>query len=887
MGNPVMMKLQQWEVKGYYPHVPHLGNSMETGGGLQGLTDWIPATVPGSVHADLQRAGWIEDPYYGMNSLKCEWVENRWWLYSTTLNYKPGAGERVHLCFKGLDYKAHIYLDYQLLGVHEGMFGAVSYDITERLLTRQRECESGEAEESASLLRVLFEHAPDEMGQIGYTSRTSTQKSRFAYKWDFSTRLVPVGFWDEVCLCVTGQAAIDEVHLQPTVDRREGRLQVTSHIRTGEASGVYRCHAEVWDGETKVAEASGDYDVAAAGMAASTIALQIAEPQLWYPNGVGAQPLYRVVLTVTENGICSDRWEGMTGFRSLRWISNEGAGADVLPYTVEVNGERVYIKGVNLPPIDQQYGTVTPQRYEQMVSLMKEANINLVRVWGGGLIEKQVFYECCDRAGILVWQEFIQSSSGIDNVPSQHPRFLELLTHTAISALKVKRNHISLACWSGGNELTDAAGVPATYEDANLAMLQRLVEQYHPGAYFLPTSASGPNEFLNLEQPGRNHDVHGPWKYGGHEGHYELYNRSDSRLHSEFGVDGCCSMASMRRFLPEQELRVTSMRDSVMWRHHGEWWDTLERDTELFGPLERLEDYIQASQWTQAEGIRYALEANRRRQFSNSGSIIWQFNEPFPNASCTSVVDYYGEPKMAYYWLRKAYAPRHISLAYDKLVYAQGESWTAACYLHNSLEACAMEWRAEGLSLSGEVLWSQQGNAQLEANSCRKVAELRMNVDGNTPEIFLVRLQLAGEEANVYLFSTRRNPWLAPLLEQPEARLSAVLIDSCEQGSQAKRRYAVTNEGERAALYVKAEASGIAPLDFRSRHNYTVIMPGETVYFDIEYKPSQPPASADEAGGAAAVEDTGSEEGIGSGEAIRSEPEIVFTAMGSSRALLR
>ena len=262
--------------------------------------------------------------------------------------------------------------------------------------------------------------------------------------------------------------------------------------------------------------------------------------------------------------------------------------------------------------------------------------------------------------GFLVWQEFIQSSSGIDNIPSQQPRFLELLAEAATHAVKTKRHHVSLTIWSGGNELTDKNGVPATYEDPNIAMLKRIVQEHDPQRLFLPTSASGPREFLSdtPENKGRNHDVHGHWVYLGIEKHYKFYGASDSLLHSEFGVDGCSAVKSLKKFLSPANLKPCSMKENLVWRHHGEWWDVYDRQRELFGENIDLKTFALGSQWVQAEGLRFIVEANRRRQWRNSGSIIWQFNEPWPNVSCTSLVDYCFEPKMAYYAVKIQPTPR-------------------------------------------------------------------------------------------------------------------------------------------------------------------------------------------------------------------------------------
>lgn len=844
-----------WQVKGHWPHVPHLGKSMELNQDLLGVTEWMEAAVPGGVHRDLARSGWIEDPYYGLNALRCEWVESRWWQYRKAFAVDAAsAGCKARLVFKGLDYKAHLYLNRTKLGEHEGMYEPAVFDVSSLLNF------GGE-----NVLEVLFEQAPQEMGQIGYTSRTLTQKARFNYKWDFSTKLVNTGIWDDVWLEFSEEAFIEEVYVRPV--ESAGQWSIAADVRLDEET-QHAVRLQVWDGEELVGEQAAICRSEHASEAAwYTAAVAIPVPKLWYPSGVGEQPLYRVRLSVlAEDGTAVVERELATGLRTLAFTANEAAPDDALPYTIVVNGTKVYIKGVNLTPFDLLYGNVSRQDYEEYIWLLKRMNVNLVRIWGGGIIEKELFYELCDRYGILVWQEFIQSSSGIDNMPSERPPFLELLARSARAAVRERRNHTSLAVWSGGNELTDAEGVPATYANRNLALLKQIVEQHDPGRMFLPTSASGPREFLSIapEHRGLNHDVHGPWKYGGPEGHYELYNQSDSLLHSEFGADGCASYASLRQFLPPQDQVITNMHDNLVWRAHGEWWDTQERDEALFGRTGDLERFTEHSQWTQAEGIRYALEANRRRKYRNSGSIVWQFNEPYPNVACTSLVDYYKQPKMAYYWAKQAYAPRCLSLRYERLVVQAGEVSELAVHMSNSLAGFALQWRAELIGLSGNIELLGAGEAEIGANCSIELAAIAYQVPDEATAPYVIRLSWAAAaedehwEAKDYLFgitgsagssgnsgnsgSSGSIPGLAGLAERGRPELHWELDATCEQGSELSegcglRRYTykVRNDSSVVALYVRAQATELNGVVYCGQ-NYATLLPGQEMVYVVDVK---------------------------------------------------
>lgn len=669
-----------WQVAGAWPFTPLLGRSMETGTILSGVTPAIDARVPGSVYDDLLRAGIISDPYFETNSLLSEWVANRFWSYQNTFTLPAEcAGKKMRLVLKGVDYHAHISLNKKSIGEHVGMYAPCVIDVTDVIKVGEE-----------NTLVVVLENAPNEMGQVGYTSRTFTQKARFGYKWDFGTRLVTLGLYDIVYLDVCDDP-IDDLHVKYIGD---GEVEITAKNE--------KITAEIsFDGE-KLAEAKSvkKYD-------RSSLTLKVKNPKLWWPNGYGEQPLYDVTVRTTD-----DEKKIRVGMRTLEYKKPECDDSTVLPYIPVINGKEIYIKGVNMTPLDHMYGCVDKERYNRLLSLAKAGYVNLIRVWGGGIIEKEEFYDLCDEYGILVWQEFIQSSSGIDNIPSKRPEFLELCEKTARAVIPEKRNHTSLIFWSGGNELMDANGIPSTYEDENIAMLKKICEELSPEILMLPTSASGPTEWFDWNNPSRNHDIHGPWKYEGVERQYELYNRSTIILHSEFGVDGMSSLDAILTVLGPENRKVTTMDENLVWRHHGEWWDTYaDRELPIFGRLEGatespekdLEMLVDLSQYMQAEGLRYAIEAHRRRASSafparlaegdlitypaqkNIGSIVWQINEPWPNVSCTSMVDYYEEPKLVFYFYANAEKPLHASMRYDKFLWKSGETFEGTVFINDDL----------------------------------------------------------------------------------------------------------------------------------------------------------------------------------------------------------
>ncbi|MEU0370705.1 sugar-binding domain-containing protein [Streptomyces sp. NPDC006283] len=395
---------------------------------------WFPARVPGSVLEDLRRAGQIPDPYVGTDSLLAEWVPQRAWLHRRPLDLPALApGERALLRFDGVDHEATVLVDGQERAHHEGMFVPFEVDV------------SAYADGGSHLLAVVVHPAPPNEPQVGRTDRVRTHKARMGYGWDFCPRLVHQGIWKPVRLEIAGPVrlrdAVVGAHLEEQCIRVEAAVEAS-------APGALHTLVQAPDGAV-VAETTVPFTAACGQVAA---VLRVDEPELWWPNGHGDQPLYTVTLRAVdaEGRPTGEPVVRTTGFRRLRLVSNPGAPAGALPYTIEVNGRRIYAKGWNWVPQDALYGAAHPGRLDHLLRLAADAHVNLLRVWGGGLIETEEFYERCDRLGLLVWQEFSLSSSGIASVPATNDAYLDLMEREARTIVPALRHHPALALWGPG-----------------------------------------------------------------------------------------------------------------------------------------------------------------------------------------------------------------------------------------------------------------------------------------------------------------------------------------------------------------------------------------------------------------------------------------------------
>jgi beta-mannosidase len=477
------------------------------------------------------------------------------------------------------------------------------------------------------------------------------------------------------------------------------------------------------------------------------VVLRVEDPELWWPNGLGGQRLYDVA------GV-------RVGFRTV----------ELDGYRLRVNGAEVPIKGWNWVPLDALYGVPRPEKLAHSLGLAAASGANLLRVWGGGLIETDELYDACDRLGLLVWQEFVQSSSGLESVPSAEPEFVETMRDDARRIVPRLRRHPSLAVWCGGNELDGDDSTPV------LAALREVVHELDPGRAWLPTSPLGEA------------DVHGPWEHQGLRAHNEHYDSRTSRLHSEFGVEGMTNRRVLAATIDEEH-RWPADRTSPVYEHRGAWWNNAPLVQASFGGgIDDLETLRRCSQWLQYEGLRYAVEATLRR---GAGTIPWQLNEPFPNAWCTCAVDHRGDPKPAYWGVRRAYggAPsaRFATSAWGGLGEARATVTSPARLV--DLNGTVVAEAAEG--------------------------ELAAPLDAFAHDVFLLDLG-----ANSYVMT--RTEDLAPLLDLPPATIAIERAPS--------NRLLLGNHGSVAALGLVLEDARPydAPGWVTFSDNVLDLLPGET-----------------------------------------------------------
>ncbi|MEO8286104.1 MAG: glycoside hydrolase family 2 TIM barrel-domain containing protein [Chloroflexota bacterium] len=713
------------------------------------LSTWLTVDLPESVQEALWCAGQIQHPYRDLNSRDAEWVEHRDWVFGLDFDASPPpASRRIFIEFESVAGECMLYLNGAPIGKHEGNGASFYFEIGRHL--------QAEGNQLFLVVRAPYQEDP----QTGWTDRTRSLRGRMGFGWDFAPRLVALGVLGDVTLRHTGRHKLRDLWARPTLSHDLSAASVDLSVRLdGEAGAEVRFTVTQDGSEIASVTASAGED----GVAHAQV--ELPHPQIWWPNGMGAQPLYAVRADCTD---WSDSVSSTFGLRNIGWEVRPGEALGEWPLTLVVNGKRVFQRGWNWVPADCMGGPRSLPRMQRLISMARAAHTNVLRCWGGADPETEAFYNECDRHGILVWQEFPLSSSGISNLPPDDPDYLNRMAAYARKVVAERRNHPSLALWGGGNELSGVDGKPLTLDHPYARQLHEVLQECDPDRTFRPGSPLGPTADADPEQPVQ-WDVHGPWEYSQRwpGPQYWRVNAIEPALHSETGAPGMASVDTQRFYLsPPHRRRDPS---NPAWGHHGgAWWDHRSTVEHLFGVIEDDELAVLASQWLQAETLRYFIEETRRRWPRSAGIYPWQLNEPWPNVVCTSAVEYSGRPKLGYFAVRNAYRPVIPTAHYDGLTIEPDDPLRAEVWALNEGDAVEQELVVTLTDLTGlELVERSAHRVLLPENESIKVVDLQIALPSGFAGVVMLKLAFPGA-ANHYLFSNAARPPLQAALGFPQ-----------------------------------------------------------------------------------------------------------------------
>ena len=619
--------------------------------GAPPLPQTIPASVPGTVHTDLLAARLIPDPYLDLNEIAVDWVGRCDWRYDLTFDWHDDGATSVDLVCPGLDTFAEIVFNGAIIGETANMNRTYRFDV------------AGLLREGENTLSILFESAWTRGEALAqrYAPRPNNypgpanlmRKMACNFGWDWGPTLVTAGIWRPVRLESWTGARLASIRPQVTLDGADGHVRVEVDLDRTSACPV-RLRAEIVGISAEVSVAP-DQD-------STILDLAVPSPELWWPHGLGGQRLYRLDLTLLdEEGASTDSWSRQIGFRSLRLdTSTDERGT---AFTFIINDVPVYVCGANWIPDDCFLPRVTPERYAARIDQARAANINMLRVWGGGTYETDAFYEACDAAGMLVWQDFLFACAAY---PEEGDLPAEIEAEARDNIVRLMP-HPSLVLWNGNNEniwgwfdwgWQDVLEGRSWGQGYYLDLLPRLVAELDPTRPYWAGSPYSGSMDIHPNDPA--HGCSHVWDVWNDIG-YEHYRDSVPRFCSEFGWQAPPTWATLTQAIHDEPLTPTS---PGVWHHQKA---TIGNDKLLRGLAGHLpsptsmDDWHYATQLNQARAIRHGVEHWRSHRGTNMGAIVWQLNDCWPVTSWAAI-DGYGRLKPLWYALRGAYHPHLLTI---------------------------------------------------------------------------------------------------------------------------------------------------------------------------------------------------------------------------------
>jgi beta-mannosidase len=622
------------------------------------LSKWIPATVPGAVQLDIAKAEKYQPFYYAEHWKDYLWMEDQYYTYRTSFK-KPELSSEERLVFisKGIDYQFKIFLNDKELWRQEGMFTPVNLDLTDHLKENNE-------------LKILVYPAPKaHTNSVDRSQAAHSVKPAVSYGWDWHPRLIPLGIWDDTYLEVQSVSHVDDFHVNYTLNEELNRADIQLQIEGRKLEGMPFIWTLKDDNGKEVLRSEDKAE------------LSFANPRLWWTHDHGQPMLYTSTLQLfNASGKVIQTLESKIGFRRIKLVMNEGAWREpdgfpktrsVPPAQLELNGRKIFCKGTNWVNPEIFPGIMSRERYLELLVLAKVANFNILRIWGGGIVNKESFFEICDEKGILVWQEF---PLACNDYPDE-AHYLSILKQESASIINRVKKHPSLAFWCGGNELFNAwSGM--TEQSLPLRLLNSQCLQLDPNSPFISTSP-----LMGM--------AHGNYVFRDLSSKEEVFTnmaRAHYTAYTEFGMPAPSSVEILKTIIPQEQLWPPKAGTS--WESHhaynawvGNTWLCQDIIEDYFGKSNSLEELVANGQLMQGEGYKCIYETARRQKPYCSMAANWCYDEPWPTAANNSIVSYPAIPKPGFYAVKNACRPVLASAQLSKFKWTEGENFSADIWM--------------------------------------------------------------------------------------------------------------------------------------------------------------------------------------------------------------
>ena len=698
---------------------------------------WLEASVPGDVHMDLLKNGLIEDPFYRLNEHDLQWIDKTDWEYKTEfdLSKKDINSHSLSLDFHGIDTYSSIYLNDSLIATTDNMFIGKTVDIKNlaklgknKLYVKLYSPINKGVQLHDSLGYDISSFNANDLAEIGKVEgrkRVSvfTRKAPYHYGWDWGPRLVTSGIWQPINIKKWNYFNIEDLYIRQESLNESASL--VAEIEVDSYLEIDEMISEIYVDNQKV---STDLIYINKGANKIEIPFTIKNYELWWPNGMGDQNMYEVKVKLKSNNNFVTTSKRI-GLREINLVTSEDSIGN--NFYFEVNKKPVFMKGVNYIPQDIFLNRVSDDKYEELLNSAVDANMNMIRVWGGGIYENEIFYNLCDEKGLLVWQDFMFACA---MYPGDE-EFLKSVEQEAEFNVKRLRGHPSIALWCGNNEVRSAwknwgwekdvienqspeiaNEISKAYDDVFHKILPKVVNNLDSSTAYWPSSPG--STFSGGTESYTSGDAHYWGVWWGKE-NFESYNQKVPRFMSEFGFQSFPEFSSIDKYTNESDYSIYS--DVMKSHQRSSIGNKTIEDYMLryYNKPKSFKGYLYVSQILQAYGVSMGMEAHRRNKGYSMGSLYWQLNDCWPVASWSSI-DYFGKWKALHYSTKKAFQPVLIS-------FFKSDSEIELHIISDLLESKEVNLNLKVLSFSGEILYETNKNYSLQQNSTMKVESLSID----------------------------------------------------------------------------------------------------------------------------------------------------------------
>ncbi|MEO8174741.1 MAG: sugar-binding domain-containing protein [Sediminibacterium sp.] len=708
---------------------------------------WNSAHVPGDVYSDLWKVGVIDDPYFGRNSVRAQWVQQYEWWYSCQFNVTQDLSDKVvRLDFESVDYACDVWLNGEYLGNHEGAFSSFSFDINKMLRS------SKDRLKSSNLLMVRLAPPP------AVNAHVAGRKT--PWFGDYWRDLTPFGITGPVKMVYTAQSRITDVYIKTKI---EGTNTATAELQvevenTGKVPKEMTFASSISGQNFKSDEILTNFTaLVQPGKHIIKKTVSINDAQFWWPWDLGKPNLYTCKISLLEGKINNDFKELTFGIREVKMDWNPGFTRDEVsfPRTTMINGKKIFIRSAcwGGPP-DIFVGRTTEEKYRKLIQLAKDANMNNIRIFGWHPPEIPLFYKLCSEAGLTIWQDVVPLGTG--NIP-QDEAFLNKILDEAEAVIKARRNYPSLIMMEGGEEMFLRSGDPKFTRKFLESLGARL--QQNVDLPFVPDSplTDEPSQEAGYKPKEAVHAL--AYFYNmGHAPMEEWYSKLDFPIVPELAITSVPNVESIKKFIPKDEI----WPPGLSWGHH---WADLDRlraqNFDAFGSEKTgsLQEFVDATQDAQGIIFQLSIEHFRRNKPHTSGIALCHFITYWPDMKW-GFVDNYQQPKRSYYYVQTAYQPVLINVQFEKRRWLNTEPFKGKIWIVNDFyqqyNNCTASYTIT--NSKNEVLKKASFKVdKIEENSSKMFFDIDANVLAKVNEKFFINLVLTGADGkklsqNKYMF---------------------------------------------------------------------------------------------------------------------------------------